>query len=68
MLSHSTDPLELTFDPIIEAVVAAARAELAAIDTVRDALTHAPPPAPKEEPILDGVTIIANCLGHIFRV
>lgn len=78
MLSKSCDPLELTFDPMIESVIAAFRAELALVDTVREVLAHAPVHAPlpvpveneveEEAEILDGTRIIANCLGRMFRV
>ena len=78
MLTTSCDPLELTFDPVIESVVAAFRAELALVEEVREVLAHAPRPAglpvlrtPDETEsaeILDGTTIIARCLGKVFRV
>ena len=66
MLSKSCDPLELTFDPVIEAVVAAFRAELALVDEVRDIIAHAPP-EPEEE-FVDGMTILARCIGRMLRV
>ena len=77
MLSTSCDPLELTFDPMIESVVAAFRAELALVDGVREVLAHAPTPAPlpvpvestpEEAEILDGTRVIARCLGRMFRL
>ena len=75
MLSTSCDPLELTFDPVIESVVSAFRTELALVEGVREVLAHAPVhaalPVPMETPveaeILDGTRVIARCLGRMFR-
>lgn len=67
MLSKSCDPLELTFDPMIESVIAGFRAELALVNEVGEIMAHHPVEEPKEE-MLDGVTILARCLGRMFRV